>query len=779
MPEGVSLEFRSDDIERMEIAERNKKAALSVLEQAGITPDNPQYNQYYALTLANVHHAGRYGVYDGHIEKQFVETLKDPELSIEQYREATKLFEAKMAETQMHNAEGSVFNAMKESTPYSEMRNILNDTTRSGVELRNTLNTTYPKEFYNEDGSLKRRLVVDIPPEMMEDSAMGSIGLITKKYKNVTFDKEKNSFVVKGKPIGPEKFFKNKKELLDKFKIENLDMEDSELLDIVRQGSYEKFMELRKERGMNRNKTNEQLRNALNDEVVFGEVSEKLRGAEMSKEHIAQTIKGVAEDFDAKAKIIRTEADKATLDSIDRVMFSISPADVARQSTFQDWKSCMHAVGCNHRFVVDSIGVGSVIAYGYNSQNPQKMVSRLLIHPYINDAGEVAYGVNNRIYGKENLAFRKVVNQVTKENFNAGKEGIFSFNWRLYNDNGGSDKLTLVKFNEGEFVEIDDRYVANGVLDLSGTDFSKAGGLNFSGTFREVNLSGVKFPELMKQLDLSKFDNINLSEVDLSQFEDLKLPNSITGLKETKFPETLKQLDLSKCYGLDLSGTDLSQIEDLKLPEKIKSLSGTKFPETLKQLDLSECYDLDLSGADLSQFEDLRLPEKIRGLSGTKFPETLKQLDLSKCYDLDLSGMDLSQFEDLKLPEQIKGLSGTKFPETLKQLDLSKCYGLDLSGVDLSQFEDLRLPEQIKGLSGTKFPETLKQLDLSDCYDLDLSGVDLSQFEDLRLPGNIKSLEGVKLPKKLDLSKCNDLDLSEADLSQIEDLKLPRNTEKY
>ena len=135
MPEGVSLEFRSDDRERAEIVERNKKAALSVLEQAGISPDNPQYNQYYDLTLVNVHNAGRYGVYDGHIEKQFVETLKNPELSIEQYREATKLFKAKMAETQMHNAKGSVFNAAKESTPYSEVRNILNNTVRSGVAM--------------------------------------------------------------------------------------------------------------------------------------------------------------------------------------------------------------------------------------------------------------------------------------------------------------------------------------------------------------------------------------------------------------------------------------------------------------------------------------------------------------------------------------------------------------------------------------------------------------------------------------------------------------------
>lgn len=64
--------------------------------------------------------------------------------------------------------------------------------------------------------------MVEIPPELMGNSAMGAIGSITKEYKNISFDRASNSFMVKGKPIGPEKFFKNKKELLDKFDAENL-----------------------------------------------------------------------------------------------------------------------------------------------------------------------------------------------------------------------------------------------------------------------------------------------------------------------------------------------------------------------------------------------------------------------------------------------------------------------------------------------------------------------------------------------------------------------------
>lgn len=167
--------FRSDDEERVVIAERNKQAAASILSQAGISEDNPLYNQYYAHTLANVHHAGRYGGYDKQIEQMFVETLQDPELSLEQYKEASKRFEAQFAEKQMQNATGSVFNESKNNTPFQEVRDILNKTTLDGIEMRNSLSATFPKEFYDENGSLKRRLVVEIPPELMGNSAMGQL----------------------------------------------------------------------------------------------------------------------------------------------------------------------------------------------------------------------------------------------------------------------------------------------------------------------------------------------------------------------------------------------------------------------------------------------------------------------------------------------------------------------------------------------------------------------------------------------------------------------------
>ena len=791
MQEEDLFTFRSDEQERLAIAERNKQAAASILSQAGISEDNPLYNQYYAHTLANVHHAGRYGGYDKQIEQMFVETLQDPELSLEQYIEASKRFEAQFAEKQMQNAEGSVFNEAKNNTPFQEMRGILNKTTLDGVEMRNSLNTTFPKEFYDENGSLKRRLVVEIPPELMGNSAMGAIGTITKEYKNISFDRASNSFMVKGKPIGPEKFFKNKKELLDKFDAEKLDMSDTELLGVLQEGDYNKFLELRKNRGMNRDRRNEMLRNILNDEVVLGEVSKKFRNTELNKQNISDVVKSVAEDFGSKAQIVRTEAEKATLGGIDRVMFSVSPADVARQSTFQDWKSCMHAVGCNHRYVDDSIGVGSIIAYGYSSDDPQKMVSRLLIHPYTSNKGTVAYGVNDRIYGKENLAFREVVNKVVTEKFNAGKVGAFKLNNNLYNDNAGKNILRLFP-SDMKNVNWHD-FIVDGKVDLGGGCGLNLVGVDFS-QVEEVklpsNIESLEGITLPKKVDLSDCAKLNLNGVNLSHLEEVKLPSNIESLEGITLP---KKVDLSDCAKLNLNGVDLSHLEEVKLPSNIESLEGFSFP---KKLDLSDCAKLNLNGADLSQVEEVKFPKDIKTLKEIKLP---KKVDLSSCYMLNLAEADLSQVEELKLSRGIS-LSGVDL-SAVKTLTVSSCSNMDLSDFN-GKLEFLSGEVEIVN---SKLPPSLKSLDLSDRMTL-ISETNLDGIEELKLPehvivkgmgeyenelmtlcnGNVNQLESMTVAvitpesvpnnlKRLDISACKDIDLRNWNLDKIEDLKLPKD----
>ena len=298
-------------------------------------------------------------------------------------------------------------------------------------------------------------------------------------------------------------------------------------------------------------------------------------------------------------------------------------------------------------------------------------------------------------------------------------------------------------------------------------------------------------PSRSKILDLTSCTDVDLSGMDLSQYEVIQFPKKLKNfrssicvlpdkirfsgveelslgregsLKDIEYFPDLKKLDLSDCDDIDLSRADLSQVENLKLPYNIKSLEGIKLPN---KLDLSNCSELNLVGVDFSQVEDLKLPDSIKSLEEIKLSASLKSLDLSKCSGINLAGADLSQVEDLKLPYNIKSLEGTKFP---KQVDLSKCSGINLAGADLSQVEEVKFPDSVGSLEGTKFP---KKVDFSRCQYVNLSGADLSQVENLKLPYNIKSLEGTKFPKQVDLSKCSGINLAGADLSQVEDLKLP------
>ena len=137
-----------------------------------------------------------------------------------------------------------------------------------------------------------------------------------------------------------------------------------------------------------------------------------------------------------------------------------------------------------------------------------------------------------------------------------------------------------------------------------------------------------------------------------------------------KTSKKIKCLDLQDQYNVDLSGIDLSNVEEVKLPMIVKSLKGAKLP---KKVDWSRCYDIDLSGADLSNVDNLKLPMIVKSVKDTKFP---KKVDFSECFNIDLSGADLSNAINVKFPKFVKSFEGCKFP---KNVDLKNCYDVDLS----------------------------------------------------------------------------------------------------
>ena len=78
----AEINFRTDEIERQEIAARNRKRTLYILKSADINESNPDYQRYFNATIVNVHNAYRYS-YNGETEADlenvfegFIATIK-------------------------------------------------------------------------------------------------------------------------------------------------------------------------------------------------------------------------------------------------------------------------------------------------------------------------------------------------------------------------------------------------------------------------------------------------------------------------------------------------------------------------------------------------------------------------------------------------------------------------------------------------------------------------------------------------------------------------------
>ena len=199
----AEIRFRTDDLERQELRERKEARTNYILETAGIAKDNPDYNRWYQATLVNVHNAYRFS-YNGETEADlervfegFISAIK--ENPIDKYEEATKEFLYERVALQLDKAAGD----FAKTATYEEMRGTLNETMISGIKMRKQKETTFPKEFYKENGGTQR-LVYEIPLEEQEESAMRNIDMMVAKYKDkgVEFSSEKNKFIKRQQSYG-------------------------------------------------------------------------------------------------------------------------------------------------------------------------------------------------------------------------------------------------------------------------------------------------------------------------------------------------------------------------------------------------------------------------------------------------------------------------------------------------------------------------------------------------------------------------------------------------
>lgn len=590
---------------------------------------------------------------------------------------------------------------------YEDMRKKLNETIQSDMDMRKTNNTTYPREFYTQNGSLQR-VVMDIPLDMQEESAMQNIDMIVAKYKDkgVDFSSAENAFIVKGQKVGPEKFFTSKISKLDGFldKLAKdgtiLDLNDDELFDILQKGDYKKFIELGKQRGMSRNKTNEALRAALKDEVVFHEICSE--GVERSQ--LVNKMRNLSENFAKTAQLVSKESEKAVLGRVDRVMFSVVPEDLATQSTLQNWKSCMHTTGCNHRYVDDSIGLGSIVAYGYDSQNPQKSVSRLLIHPYYDENGNVAYKVNDRIYGKDNTGFRRAVESAT-QHFNKGSmSGVYSLPFELYDDNKFRS-FTLLRSGDG-ILDLAQVQNVNGNITVDGSDLAQYKKIQIP-QGADIIFKHVTLPE---NLDLSSANSVN--------FENLFVPENVVCPKDVSFRISTVSGDISRygdavfdsCIFENAHVPDSAKIEGIRVNFKNTDLpdidysrmryiyieGDCKIPDNFKAKHAKVTLtDMNLENIDLSDNEEILLEGRTKVGDNVKFPENVKFSQA--ILDYDISHLPNIEVNNCVLEKGVKFDPNTKFTGDVICKDADVLANLLKSDVDtIAILESMNLPKDFE-----------------------------------------------------------------------------------
>lgn len=781
------LKFRTDDKEREWIKERNDGAARRILEKAGVDPNDSKNRKWWALTLINVHNTGRFGTYNEDVEKFFVDILRDPEMTVEQYEKLSREYKEQKVKEQLERAPGGFAHWTSLDDTFEKLGN----TVLSGIERRNENDIKFPKMFYDEDGNLQTRVVFDIPESMQDGSAMGMINQIVENNESIglSFDKNENTFIFRGQKVGPERFFLTRKEMLkNKFldKLETaptgIDYTDKELFGVLEKGDWNAFSKLRAERGKNKDGRNILLRNALADPIIFREVMSRMAFVEFSSSELVNTIKEVAETFEANAHTVRKEAQKSTLDEIDTVVFSVNPYDLATQSTLRDWKSCMHTTGCNFGFVDDTIAEGSIVAYGYDSKNPQKMVSRLLIHPFYNEKGEVCYGVNNRIYGKENLGFRKAVDKVVEEEFNRDIKGLYLFNEKqtLYNDgNQGAIFKYDAKDMEGQELDVR-RYGTNKALNLEGADLSGLERLILKDDMEIENIQS--WP---KNADFSDLETLTFTG-DRVKFDDhIKFPKHVV-FRDCKMP---KDVSFMESVEIDRQTSKKVDISEVKLPKKV----GFSYfiPEGV---DLYQFDSLTFKRVDIGR-EDEIVPD------GTVF-ENVNASDVGNIIGNDLKIKDGRFRYNVPNAEFSGNISLTDI-ELTENMDFSKCERLELyAHKGLSNFNkwaktvdiygsiredaDFRNCDKVIVDNASEISGDVKWPDKVNCYGVVPKGLDVSGIKDLTLEQCRDYSEDVLSVEKLtierdyyldcDLSRVKDLTLSNFGFADdASDLRLPEN----
>lgn len=376
--------------------------------------------------------------------------------------------------------------------------------------------------------------------------------------------------------------------------------------------------------------------------------------------------------------------------------------------------------------------------------------------------------------------------------------GNLDFSGVEYLDLSGADlsQCTSVKYNpNADTVVLNDKTILGGDVNfgnvkningwsmlalLSYIDFSNVTGFKLPDNLRMDEIGIKNAVKLRGDLDLRRFQKINIKDSNLSYVNLMLNPNSgkvvfdgVNGVRG--------ELNMAHVTNIHFFRSDLSHVTGLKLNPSAAQIEIKETKGLSGNLDFSAVRYLRLEGLDLAKVNGINF-----GRSEEVYIENCKNLngniDLSGCKQVNMMGTDFSHATGLKLPSRISvdGLKGIVAPNGI--LDISEMntavFGPNFTGSDLSRVTDLRLPVHVRDV---RFDNAIMPIEFNCATSTDWLYFDHANFSKTRkvnISGKITNclmrgasglhgaLSFVGVEKNLELSGSN--------LSCVTDFKLPK-----
>ncbi len=399
-------------------------------------------------------------------------------------------------------------------------------------------------------------------------------------------------------------FFSRRKTEISKILQEkSINFQDTGLMDIIGKADYNGLIELRKNRALNKNGDNRDFIRFLSDKVLFHQLSDLIirqHSSDMGAK-IIHSLRSLQESYTRSAQIINFTQQKGGIEkdtvSIDTLIVSISPQQIATQSEYKNWRNCTSADDFNHHKVIDGIAEGTIIVYGVNSNQPQKKISRILLTPYANEKGDIVYFAN-RTYGEYNLAFRQAVEQLAQK-ISSPEKGIYKINPHILPDRAPEQLFNFSNAEEFcQYQNLDYQKAENGKIALEKLNLAKSGFDRLPEFFREMDVKELN----LSFLPIADFENCPQCQIlDISHCDKLEADCGRT------IPESVISLNarFSNFNGLGLSAD--SQLEKLNISnnDNIADNFLQNLPPKLKSLKANFTNITSLQGINAPLLEEL------------------------------------------------------------------------------------------------------------------------------------------------------------------------------